>query len=295
VRAQDRDLELRQNCGDFKRVYVPENLGNKFTALCGYLGQSCESVCDWEGTSFPCSAVSLGGRRDGTRIALCRGDNANTRPARMSAPSGSLGTLHLFDPVIEPSMRRVVLNGVDTARPSTPFHFDWGDGTASVGFFPQTKMYDEAGRAYKIKVVATYPNGLQGSSETVAQIPEIAGAAKITSVGPISPKAWQTILIKGTHFGMNAPFNGCSDLIRVTDLTSNQVVGPFAPGRFCYAPILVTSWADGEIVIEGFPSFQRGQDAFKVGDVIKIEIGNRQQQGAPMAWYSARVTPGSVN
>ena len=80
-------------------------------------------------------------------------------------------TLRLFDPVIDPSMRRVVLNGVDTARPSSPFHFDWGDGTESVAFFPQTKIYDQAGRTYRIRVVASYPDGSQGSAETVAKIP----------------------------------------------------------------------------------------------------------------------------
>jgi hypothetical protein len=83
--AQDRDLELRQNCGDFKRVYVPENVGNKFTDLCGHLGKTCVKVCDWEGTSFSCDSVSRGGQRDGTRVALCRGDSANIWTAMKSA------------------------------------------------------------------------------------------------------------------------------------------------------------------------------------------------------------------
>jgi hypothetical protein len=85
--------------------------------------------------------------------------------------SSNPGTLRLFDPQIDPSARRVMLNGVDTARPSVPFYFDWGDGSESVGFFPQTKMYDQAGRTYTIKVVATYPDGTHGSAETIAKIP----------------------------------------------------------------------------------------------------------------------------
>jgi hypothetical protein len=68
---QDRETELRRNCGDFTRVYVPGDAGNSFADLCGHEGKTCERVCDWEGTSFSCSAVSLGGRRNGTRIALC--------------------------------------------------------------------------------------------------------------------------------------------------------------------------------------------------------------------------------
>lgn len=85
--------------------------------------------------------------------------------------SSNPGTLRLFDPQIDPSARRVVLNGVDTARPSVPFHFDWGDGSESVGFFPQTKIYDQAGRTYTIKVVASYPDGTHGNAETIARIP----------------------------------------------------------------------------------------------------------------------------
>jgi hypothetical protein len=69
---QDREVELRQNCGDFKRTDVPDEVGSKYTDLCRSVGGTCERVCDWQGTSFPCDAVSLGGARDGTRVALCR-------------------------------------------------------------------------------------------------------------------------------------------------------------------------------------------------------------------------------
>ena len=70
--AQDRDLELHRNCGNFNRVEVPYNVGNNFKNLCGYVNKSCEKVCDWEGRILSCDSVSMGGRRDGTRVALCR-------------------------------------------------------------------------------------------------------------------------------------------------------------------------------------------------------------------------------
>lgn len=69
---QDREVELRQNCGAFKRIDVPDAVGDSFTDLCRSVRETCERVCDWQGTSFPCDAVSLGGARDGSRIALCR-------------------------------------------------------------------------------------------------------------------------------------------------------------------------------------------------------------------------------
>jgi hypothetical protein len=126
-----------------------------------------------------------------------------------------------------------------------------------------------------------------------------SGGPEIDSVGAISAKAWQTIVIKGTHFGSAQPYNGCSDFLRVTDLTDNRVFGLPAPNRFCFPSILVTSWTDTQIVIEGFPNFKQGEDAFKIGDVIKIQVANPSQQGwdttrenfngAPAAWYAVRV------
>ncbi len=90
--AQDRDADLRQNCGDFKRVFVPEDAGNKFTDLCGYIRETCAKVCDWQGNALSCDAVSQGGNRDGTRLALCRSTNHAVHPTESfgvgSAPVG---------------------------------------------------------------------------------------------------------------------------------------------------------------------------------------------------------------
>lgn len=70
--SQDRERELRKNCGQFNRISVPVNAGNTFVELCNRDGKTCDRVCDWQGTIFPCTTLSLGGRRDGTRVALCR-------------------------------------------------------------------------------------------------------------------------------------------------------------------------------------------------------------------------------
>ena len=59
--AQDRDADLRRNCGNFTRAYVPEDKGNRFSDLCAYLGEECVEVCDWQGRRVPCSATSLEG------------------------------------------------------------------------------------------------------------------------------------------------------------------------------------------------------------------------------------------
>ena len=85
---QDREAELRHRCGEFKRVYVPPDAGGtEFTDLCSHGAESCEKVCDWEGRALPCDAVSLGGRRDGSRVALCRLDVGSQAPQLIKSRS----------------------------------------------------------------------------------------------------------------------------------------------------------------------------------------------------------------
>ena len=74
------------------------------------------------------------------------------------------GTLHLFAPEINKGTGEIVVTGVDTARPTTPFRFIWGDGTVSVGWFPQRKIYKtrpytRETNCYQVWVVATHQDG----------------------------------------------------------------------------------------------------------------------------------------
>ena len=121
--------------------------------------------------------------------------------------------------------------------------------------------------------------------------------AKITSVGSIDTQASQKFVIQGTNLGTYKPYNGCEPFLQITDLTSNQAFGQSGAGS-CQA-ILVTSWTETQIVVEGFPPFDAGRNVFKAGDAIRIEVANPQQQGtvsagdnfsgSPVAWFSARV------
>jgi hypothetical protein len=123
------------------------------------------------------------------------------------------------------------------------------------------------------------------------------GGAKITAVGPIGTQASQKFAIQGTNFGTYKPYNGCEPFLQITDLTSNQVFGQSSGGS-CLA-ILVTSWTDTEIDVEGFPPLDPGRNVFNLADAIRIEVANPQQQGtvpsgdnfsgAPVSWFSARV------
>jgi hypothetical protein len=131
---------------------------------------------------------------------------------------------------------------------------------------------------------------------------ETVGGAQIACVGSINTRSVQKFVIRGKHFGVGEPFNGCSSFIRFVDLTNNSIFGHSV--YFACTPILVTSWNDSEIVVEGFPSFKPGQEVFKDGDVVRVEIANPQQKefssvgngfdGAPAGWYVERVTAQEV-
>src|SRR5215467_2094080 len=130
-----------------------------------------------------------------------------------------------------------------------------------------------------------------------AQTSKTESEAKITSAGPIGTEASQKFVIRGLHIGTYKPYNGCEPFLRITDLRNNQAFGQSSSG-VC-AAVLVTSWTDTEIVVEGFPPLDRAQNVFNIGDAIRIEVANPQQQGwvssgdnfngAPVAWFSVRV------
>jgi hypothetical protein len=216
-------------------------------------------------------------------------NHSMTRDQQIGVCTVVVATLALIGAFFVPEVRRAI--GLDKL------------GMPQVDVSEKTRSNPETSRSSEnennLPKSPAVPDARSARQSTRAGAP--LGAAEISSIGPVSPQAWQRIVIKGAHFGMGQPFNGCSDFMRVTNLTAGHVFGAFAPGGFCYAPVLVTSWTDSEIVIEGFPSFKRGQEAFKIGDVIKIQVANFTQEGwvtsgdnfkgAPVAWCSVRVGP----
>ena len=53
----------------------------------------------------------------------------------------------------------VVVNGVDSQGPNTPFQWSWGDGSSTTGWFPQTHVYASASQNYAITITATENSG----------------------------------------------------------------------------------------------------------------------------------------
>ena len=61
----------------------------------------------------------------------------------------------------------VEVSGLDSARPSTPFTFTWGDGQAEDGWFPMRHTYQDRTRNYLVRVTAHYADGTTDEAETL--------------------------------------------------------------------------------------------------------------------------------
>jgi serine/threonine protein kinase len=101
-------------------------------------------------------------------------------PKRTAPPSEgaatSSPTLRLFAPHVDPGTGVVTLNGVDSAHPTAPFLFEWGDGTSTSGFFPQSKTYQSGNRTYTIRVTAEHADGSHQAVVTTVDIPALSAA-----------------------------------------------------------------------------------------------------------------------
>jgi hypothetical protein len=82
--------------------------------------------------------------------------------------SGNLPTLSVQVTDVDTPSGTVSVSGSDSRRPAVPFTFDWGDGSTSAGFFPQTHAYAKPLRDHIISVTAHYDGG--DSDEAHAEV-----------------------------------------------------------------------------------------------------------------------------
>lgn len=104
-------------------------------------------------------------------------------------------------------------------------------------------------------------------------------APVIASVTPILPQANQTITITGSGFGNQAPYNGNSPYIMISDVTRNWNAGNSQLG--CLVTLNIIRWTDTEIMIEGFTGAYGGGWSLNPGDLVLIQIWNAQSGAGP--------------
>lgn len=89
-------------------------------------------------------------------------------------------SLSLALPAVEGAS--VFLDGGDSRCPTTPFTFEWGDGSRDESFFPARHTYAGDGGRYTVRVTAHYADG---SSDTVATavvlVPALAFERRVPS------------------------------------------------------------------------------------------------------------------
>ena len=77
------------------------------------------------------------------------------------------GKLTLREPVVDRKTGTVLINGLDTNQPDTPFTWSWGDGKMDQSFFPATHTYADRTTTYTVTVTAHYPGKYTASEKTV--------------------------------------------------------------------------------------------------------------------------------
>jgi Short C-terminal domain len=120
----------------------------------------------------------------------------------------------------------------------------------------------------------------------------------IEYVTPMSPEAHQTIVITGHNFGVQAPFDGDSPSIMISDLTRDWRAG--CRGRAECGPgdnrvtVQVSAWRDTEIRIEGFTGTYGANDRLwlRPGDEIEVWVWNADTDAGPSG-YRLKVGPGA--
>jgi len=78
-------------------------------------------------------------------------------------------TLSAWVVEINRSTGYVLMNGVDSRQLTTPFTWNWGDGTVYDGWFPQSHTYTGLTENYVVKIIAHYSGGATDTAEVVVR------------------------------------------------------------------------------------------------------------------------------
>ena len=111
----------------------------------------------------------------------------------------------------------------------------------------------------------------QAQIDSIELAPATARVPKITSVNKLQPQALQNIKIKGTGFGKQAPYNGNTLFIEITDTTTGWSAGY----GYDAVNLDVTKWTNTEIDIDAFTGAY-GQSGWVLlsGDAIQVQVWN---------------------
>jgi hypothetical protein len=125
---------------------------------------------------------------------------------------------------------------------------------------------------------------LAGIMSTLCTLPCLAQTPTITSVSKISTAQFQTITIKGSGFGTQAPYTGDSPYIALLDTTASPEWQAGYSGYNDTVTLIVNSWTKDKIVLGGFSGAwgEAGYDyTLNIGDSEQISVWNPQSGNGP--------------
>jgi hypothetical protein len=116
----------------------------------------------------------------------------------------------------------------------------------------------------------------------------------ITSVSQISTQQYQTITIRGTGFGAQAPYIGDSSYIAFSDFTQVWEAGHIGNNDVNAITLIVDSWTDSEITLGGFSgawAWKNTNWTLHNGDSIGLAVINPQSGQVPAYWNGVVAAP----
>ena len=115
----------------------------------------------------------------------------------------------------------------------------------------------------------------------------------ISSVTGLGASENDNIIIDGSGFGFQQPFNGDSPYIQLADVSAGWNAGNSGtlPSGNCqvssdgdWVGVNVTSWTNTQVHIEGFTGSYGGGWSLNDGDHVQVEVWNAQTSAGPACY-----------
>jgi hypothetical protein len=120
---------------------------------------------------------------------------------------------------------------------------------------------------------------IAAATVVVAQSEPVTGP-RITSVSKITTEQFQTITIKGSGFGTQAPYTGDSDYIAVNDKSRHWQAGYSKYSDT--VTLVVSSWSNTKIILGGFSgAWGTHNYTLAVGNSLTVQVWNAQTGAGP--------------
>jgi hypothetical protein len=123
--------------------------------------------------------------------------------------------------------------------------------------------------------------GIVAAASVAAAQSEPVTGPRITSVSKITTSQLQTITIKGSGFGTQAPYTGDSNFIALTDLSKGKWQAGYSKFDDTVT-LIVNSWTNTQITLGGFSgAWGTHNYTLAVGNSEKVQVWNAQTGAGP--------------